>query len=136
MTTGTIIKFDEIRGYGFVSPDTGGEDVFIHVNDLSFDKHLVTAGAQVEYVTEEGERGLKASRVRLLSQPHRVPAAKPTSAPVSIEDGLCDVLSSAELTTELTEALLSEVPSLTGGQLVSIRQCVVALAKTHRWIED
>jgi CspA family cold shock protein len=59
---GKVVRFDEFRGYGFVAPDAGGEDVFIHVNDLDFDKRLIEPGALVEFDVEDGDRGPKASR--------------------------------------------------------------------------
>ncbi|MFD9959681.1 cold-shock protein [Amycolatopsis sp. NPDC058986] len=143
--TGRVIKFDDIRGYGFVSPDTGGEDLFVHVNDLYFDKQLISTGVQVEFIPEEGERGLKASRVRLLEklpeiQPapsaQPLPANEPAPGASEDEDDLCDVLSVGELKTELLEALVEAVPDLTGTHLVTVRQCVVTLARKHGWIEN
>ncbi|MFE0019808.1 cold-shock protein [Amycolatopsis sp. NPDC059021] len=143
--TGRVIKFDDIRGYGFVSPDTGGEDVFVHVNDLFFDKQLLSAGVQVEFIPEEGERGLKASHVRLLERPREVRLAPTVQAapvishepePAENEDDLCDVLSVSELKSELLEALVEAAPDLTGTQLATVRQCVVTLARQHGWTED
>lgn len=145
VATGAVIKFDDVRGYGFVSPDNGGEDVFLHVNDLHFDKQLLSMGARVEFVPEEGDRGFKASRVRLLEQPQQTqavpavqaaPAIQPTLAQAENEDELCDVLSLAELESELIEALLEAAPTLTGAQLVAVRQRVVDLAHKHGWVED
>lgn len=150
VATGTIVRFDEIRGYGFVSPDAGGEDVFIHVNDLDFDKHLLMPGVRVDFVAEEGERGPKASHVKLLDQPKSaaVRPARVAESPrprafdgtadrtVDAEGELCDVLSRDELITEFTERLLSGVPSLTGEQILAVRQCVVAVARDHGWIDD
>ena len=38
MLTGKVIRFDDVRGYGFIAPDGGGEDVFVHANVLGDDK--------------------------------------------------------------------------------------------------
>ncbi|MEU8784998.1 cold shock domain-containing protein [Streptomyces sp. NPDC048637] len=144
MATGTVVRFDEVRGYGFLAPDTGGEDVFVHVNDLRDDKHLFRSGIRVEYTAEAGDRGLKASDVQLL-EPVRTTAVR-RQAPVaggperpgsaeSDEDLLCDVLSHTEFRNELTEALLDAAPSLTAAQLVQVRRRVLELVQAHNWIE-
>lgn len=140
MVTGKVVRFDEFRGYGFVAPDTGGEDVFIHVNDIDFDKHLLVPGIHVEFAAEEGDRGPKASRVRLLDRPRS--DARPAPARSIVEprvgepdDGLCDVLSQGEIVAEFTEQLLARVPSLTGQQIVAVRDCAVSMARNHGWLE-
>lgn len=138
MLTGRVVKFDEFHGYGFLSPDTGGDDVFVHVNDLSFDKHLLLPGVRVEFTAEEGERGLKASGVRLVESAttfaHKQTVPQPRAA--DQDDVMCDVLSSTELVAELTEKLLSQVPSLTGQQIGAVRRCQLELARSHGWIDD
>ena len=132
---GKVIRFDEYRGYGFVSPDAGGEDVFIHVNDIDFDKRLLSPGIQVEFVPEKGDRGLKAARVRLPEQRvAEVPTADSADG-VDIVDGLCDVLSTAELIVELNEALLDQVPGLSAKQIVAVRGCLVSVARSHGWLD-
>ncbi|MBH1937454.1 cold shock domain-containing protein [Streptomyces sp. AV19] len=137
MVTGKIIRFDEFRGYGFVAPDTGGEDVFMHVNDVHADKRLIVPGAFVEFVVEEGERGLKASQVRLIDR-----GARAVDSPVqafgvhtSGDDGDCDVLSGKEFLDEVTELLLSAAPAMTGEQILLVRQRMVRLAANHGWVE-
>lgn len=139
MVTGRVVRFDELRGYGFVSPDSGGEDVFIHVNDLTFDKRHVAQGTLVEFEVEEGDRGLKASRVRLLdhddSRPSRSRPDGQSGQNGPDDDELGDVLSVGEFTTELTEALLRSSPTLTAEQILHIRQQLIKLAHGHGWLE-
>ncbi|MFC6084163.1 cold-shock protein [Sphaerisporangium aureirubrum] len=151
MVTGRVISFDEFRGYGFIAPDTGGEDVFMHVNDLNGDKRLITVDSRVEFMLENGGKGPKASRVRLLDRPAGGPAPLPHVPPVSGvpsvpmvprdvdrpagDAGFCDVLSVRELTQEVTEAVLTAVPTLTADQILRIRTVVADLAHSHGWTE-
>ncbi len=138
--TGKVIRFDDVRGYGFVAPDVGGEDVFIHVNDLECDKRLIAPGVRVKFATEEGDRGLKASRVSLAEQrveQHVQEAAGSDSVALAYEDDMaCDVLTVHELRDEITEAMLTHVPSLTGQQILAVRESILALARKHCWIDE
>ncbi|WP_229715588.1 cold-shock protein [Mangrovihabitans endophyticus] len=142
MTTGKVIRFDEVRGYGFVTPDTGADDVFLHVNDLTFDKRLLTPGTRVQFVAAEGDRGLKATQVQIIEQGPVGPTGrtvKPATATAegrSEDDELCDILPSAELRAEITEALVTSIPTLTATQIVGARECVLRIAELHGWTED
>lgn len=51
------------------------------------------------------------------------------------DEQMCDVLSPAEFGQELTELLLSNVPSLTGQQVLDVRQSVLESAKKHGWVD-
>ena len=63
-TTGTVKWFNESKGYGFVSPTDGGDDVFVHFRAIVGDgfKTLVE-GQTVSYEVENGPKGLQASQV-------------------------------------------------------------------------
>ncbi|NED08770.1 cold shock domain-containing protein, partial [Streptomyces sp. SID6648] len=69
LTVGKVLRFDEVKGYGFIAPEEGGEDVFMHANDLVDEKYLYQAGSSVEFFLESGEKGPKASEIRLSYQP-------------------------------------------------------------------
>lgn len=130
VVTGRIVRFDDVRGYGFITPDDGGEDVFVHANDLRDEKFRYRAGLRVGFEVEDGDRGLKASDVHLLEQPPRKRAERSDD-----EEILCDVLSYADFSQELTEALLDGVPTITGAQIVQVRRRVMELVQTHNWVE-
>ncbi|MFF2653329.1 cold-shock protein [Streptomyces sp. NPDC058045] len=144
MVAGKVVRFDVVRGYGFIAPEQGGEDVFLHANDLLIPESAVHSGALVEFELEEGDRGPKASSVRLsekaqaqMATPFAVqPPVQPSH--VRYEDGeepTCDVLSVAEYSHEVTELLLSRAPWMTGEQINQLRQHLVQLGKHHGWAE-
>lgn len=145
MATGKIVQFNDVRGFGFIAPDNGTEDIFVHANDLLDDKYLYRPGLRVSFEVEDGDRGLKASDVRLIGQGAAPPAvARPTASPFSTaskagaddEGDLCDLLSTGEFQHELTEALLRTVRSLTAEQILRVRECVTELARAHSWIDS
>ncbi|MFB6816507.1 cold-shock protein [Streptomyces sp. NPDC056347] len=133
MVSGRVVRFDGARGYGFIAPDHGGEDVFLHVNDMLIPESYVHTGTAVEFEIEDGERGLKASSVRLAEGATGKPAAVPQA--VSDDDALCDVLSAAEFTRAVTDVLLESAPTLTGTQILQVRRSLLQFAKNHGWTE-
>jgi cold shock protein len=63
MTNGTVKFFNNARGFGFIAPDDGGDDVFVHKSDLVGE---ITEGDKVSYDVEESEKGLNAINVKVI----------------------------------------------------------------------
>ena len=64
MSTGTVKFFNESKGFGFIKPDDGGKDIFVHVNALN--GNTIAEGDKVSYEVEEGKKGLNAVKVSLV----------------------------------------------------------------------
>ena len=61
MSTGTVKFFNNAKGFGFITPDDGGKDVFVHANNLTDE---ISEGNKVSYDVEESPKGLNAINVR------------------------------------------------------------------------
>ena len=62
MPTGTVKFFNEAKGFGFIKPDNGAQDVFVHVSGLV---NEVKEGDRVSYEVEQGKKGVNAVKVEL-----------------------------------------------------------------------
>jgi len=64
MSNGTVKFFNDSKGYGFITPDDGGKDVFVHANGLN--GTTLYEGDKVSYDVEEGKKGLNAVNVSVI----------------------------------------------------------------------
>ena len=66
--TGTVKWFNDSKGFGFITPDGGGEDVFCHHTAISAEGFRTLAeGQKVEFDVTRGPKGLQAQNVKVLS---------------------------------------------------------------------
>ena len=64
MATGTVKWFNEAKGFGFLSQDDGGDDVFVHFSAIQVDGLKTLAeGQKVTFEVEQGPKGPQASAV-------------------------------------------------------------------------
>lgn len=158
MVTGRVLQFDQVRGYGFVGADDGGEDVFLHASVFDGNPDALTRGLKVKCEVMASGRGRKAFAARLIddeldSEIKPLPAVRPTPSvmPTQVlpgtgpqlpdkegtpdEDQMCDVLSPTEFGREFTELLLSSVPTLTGQQVLEVRHSILECVRKHGWVD-
>ena len=67
MTQGTVKWFNGEKGFGFIAPDDGGADVFVHYSEIDGGGfRTLDDGQQVTYTVAQGAKGLQATGVRAL----------------------------------------------------------------------
>jgi CspA family cold shock protein len=67
MAQGTVKWFSDDKGFGFITPDDGGKDLFVHHSAIQADGYRsLNEGAKVSYDAEQGPKGPQAQNVRPL----------------------------------------------------------------------
>ena len=67
MAQGTVKWFNDDKGYGFITPDDGGKDLFVHFSAIQADGfRTLPEGAKVTYEAEQGPKGPNAANVQIV----------------------------------------------------------------------
>ena len=68
MATGTVKWFNEAKGYGFITPEDGSKDLFVHFSNIQSEGFKTLAeGASVTYESRQGQKGPEAINVTVVS---------------------------------------------------------------------
>lgn len=67
MATGVVKNFNDAKGFGFIQPDDGGKDVFVHFSGITGGGfRSLQEGQRVEFTVTQGAKGPQAENVKIL----------------------------------------------------------------------
>lgn len=67
MQTGTVNRFNKIKGYGFITPDNGGTEVFVHFSQVLMSGYkALQEGQRISYELEKSDKGEFATNVKII----------------------------------------------------------------------
>lgn len=136
MISGKVVRFDESRGYGFIAPDNGGDDVFVHASELTDRGVVVACGTRVQFSIVDGGRGPKAYDVEVIRDATGTPARAAGHAEAKgPDDEGCEVFTESEFTARITDLLLTSVPQLTGAQILDLRRQLLLFGRRNGWVD-
>ena len=82
MLLGTVKWFNNAKGYGFILPEGGGEDLFVHYSSIQMEGYkTLKAGQAVHYDNQQGDKGSQAVNVSAADAP-----AAPVETPAAAEE--------------------------------------------------
>jgi CspA family cold shock protein len=64
MAAGTVKWFNEAKGFGFITPEDGGKDLFAHVSEISGGAKSLSEGQRVQFIVKQGAKGPQAAEIR------------------------------------------------------------------------
>jgi CspA family cold shock protein len=68
MQTGTVNRFNKIKGYGFITPDSGDTEIFVHFSEVQTTGYKeLKEGQRISYLLSEGDRGQFATQVNIIN---------------------------------------------------------------------
>lgn len=164
--SGKVVHYDANRGFGFLAPESGGADVFLHINDIDIDENDLKPGAKVSFDVEETDRGSKAINVAVTEaapaeesgggrpprrddhrrddhrrddhrrDDHGRSHGGDRDRPRRPRAGGGGSLDAAAFTEEVTELLLDSSDALTAAQIVAIRSRITDFAVARGWVLD
>ncbi|GAB7188315.1 hypothetical protein ATKI12_8146 [Kitasatospora sp. Ki12] len=130
MTVGRVIRFDEARGYGFITPMEGGADVFVHANDLVTADRELRPGVRVSFEIFSSDRGLKAYAVQVIGEAEATARLSSPRRPV----GRATPLAEAQYRREVAAVISTEDAALTPQQASSLCHRLVDVARRQGWL--
>ena len=126
MATGTVKWFNDDKGFGFITPDEPGKDLFVHFSGIAGDGFRTLAeGARVEYEAEQGPKGPALKAILDEYAPSRA---------VFIDDLPQHHHSAAEVVPEVRRLHLCGEPSL-AGRIACAHKAGDAHARIDNWAE-
>src|SRR3954465_2831758 len=97
MPTGTVKWFNDDKGFGFITPDEQGADLFVHHSGINSDGfRTLREGPRVSYDSEAGPKGPKAANGTAISPPASFPRSTLPSSPTRAGTGSSSIVTSKE----------------------------------------
>jgi CspA family cold shock protein len=140
---GTLNNFDASSGYGYITPDDGGAEVFVHADEFGGQGDLPPTGTRLKFSTIPGTHGPKAYNVMILSagNPARAPDRKPESSESDVlyssaaaADPNSGSLATVEYADEVIGILSAVFRDVTAAQLATVSSRLVGKAVRRGWV--